>query len=61
MEFYKNLHRHFDNDMIYVGIVLHQFAQIYNRVMALDSCQNFISAQYLKNKSMEFYKILHIH
>ena len=40
---------HFDIDKINVGIVLHQFIQIPNRVMALYSCQNFILAQYLAN------------
>ena len=38
-----------------------QFLLIYNRVMALDSCRNFVSAQYLKNKLMEFDQILHMH
>ena len=33
-----------------------QFAQIFKRVMALDSHHNFISTQYLKNKLMEFDK-----
>ena len=28
--------------------------------MALDSCQNFVSTQYLKNEWMEFDKIWHI-
>ena len=39
---------------------MHQFVEIYYRVMALDSSQNFDSAQYLKNEWMEFKKILHI-
>ena len=45
------------------GIVMHPFLQIYNTVMDLCCCQNFISAQYmyLVNKSMEFDQILHMH
>ena len=38
---------------------MHQIIQIYNRVMSLDSSQNFISSQYLENEWMEFNKILH--
>ena len=38
-----------------------QFLQIYNRVMALVDCKNFVSAQYLVNESMEFDQILHMH
>ena len=33
---------------------MRQIVQIYNRFMALDLCQNFVSAQSLKNKLMEF-------
>ena len=33
----------------------------FHRVMALDWCLNFLSAQYLGNKLMEFDKILHMH
>ena len=29
--------------------------------MALDLCQNFVSAQYLENKLTEFYQILYVH
>ena len=44
-----------DIDKIYVGIAIkHQFSFIYNRVMALEWCQNFVSAQYLENELMEF-------
>ena len=39
-----------DIDKIQVGIVVCQIMQIYYKVMALDSCQNFVSAQYLKNE-----------
>ena len=38
---------------------MHQYSQIYNRVMALDYWQNFGSAENLVNASMEFDKILH--
>ena len=40
---------------------MRQFSQIYNRVMALDRCHNFISAQYLENKLLEIDHILHMH
>ena len=36
------------------------FLQICTRVMALDLCQNFVSAQYLANKSIEFHPILYM-
>ena len=39
-----------DIDKIGVGIGMCQIAQISNRLMALDHCQNFVSAQYLKNE-----------
>ena len=50
---------HFDLDKIKVGIVLRQYAHFYKRVMALDMCQNFIFAQYLKTECRELDKILH--
>ena len=34
--------------------------QIYKRVMALDSCENFVSAQYLKTEYKGFDRILQI-
>ena len=34
---------------------------IYNTVMALGYCQNYVSAPYLVNQSMEFDQILCIH
>ena len=33
----------------------------YNRVMALDYIQKFVSAQYLENELIEIEKKLHIH
>ena len=36
---------------------MRHFSQIYNRVMVIDYCQNFICAQYLKNEEMEFNQI----
>ena len=50
-----------DIDKIYVGIAKHQFSLIYNRVMVLEWCQNFVSVQYLENKFMEFDQVLHMH
>ena len=40
---------------------MRQLSQIYNRVIALDFRQNFISAQYLVKKLMEFDQILYMH
>ena len=37
-----------DIDKIHVGIVMHQFVEINNRVVSFESRQNFDSAQYLK-------------
>ena len=39
----------------------HYFLSIINRVMALDRCQNFVYAQYLVNKLMDFDQILYMH
>ena len=50
-----------DNDKILVGIVTCQLPQLYKRVMALDWCQNFVSAQYLEYKWLDFDQILHMH
>ena len=36
-------------DMIYIGIVTHNFLNIFSRVMALDLPRNLVSAQYLEN------------
>ena len=38
-----------------------QLLQIYNRGMALDYCQNFVSSQYLEKESMELDRILLMH
>ena len=35
---------------IYIGIVNSCFSQIYNRVMALDACQNLFFTQKLENE-----------
>ena len=40
---------------------MRRFSKIYNRVMALDYRQNFVSAQCIENKLMELDKILHMH
>ena len=37
-------------DKIYIGRVNHCFSQIFNRVTAVDSCQNLVFAQYLENE-----------
>ena len=38
---------------------MHKVTKIYSKAMALDSIQNFVSAQYLEKEWMEFYKIVH--
>ena len=38
-----------DTESILVGIVTHQFSQINNRIIAIDCCQNFVSAQYFED------------
>ena len=43
------------------GIVTRHFSHICIRVMALDLCQNFVSAQYLENKLTDFHQILYIY
>ena len=40
---------------------MRQILHIYNRVMALDLCQNFVSSQHLENELMEFDQVLHLH
>ena len=40
---------------------MHPFWQIYNTVMALGYCQNFVSAQFFVNELMEFDQILYMH
>ena len=40
---------------------MRQFSQIYNTVMVLGYRQNFVSAQYLGNKLMEFDQVLYMH
>ena len=60
MEFEQNL-QCIDLKHIYMGLVMHPFSQIYNRVKALGYHQNFIFAQYLVNQWMEFDQILHMH
>ena len=42
-----------DLNQILVGVVTRQFSQVKKRVMALDYRQNFVSAEYLLNASME--------
>ena len=41
------------------GIVTRQVLQIYDKDMALDYCQNFVSIQNLENEFMELDQILH--
>ena len=40
---------------------MRQILQVYNRVMVLVCCQNFVSAQYLVNELMEFDQFLRMH
>ena len=43
---------------IYVGIAIFHILLICNRVIALDGCKNFVSAQYLEDKRIEFHRNL---
>ena len=43
-----------------IGIVTHHFLNICSRVMALDLCRNFVSAQYLENYWTYFHQILYM-
>ena len=45
---------------IRLGIVTFHILHICTRVMALDLCQNFVSAQYLENQLIEFHQILYM-
>ena len=45
-------------DKMYIWMVEQYFSFIFNRVMALDWCWNFIYAQYLVDQLMDFDKIL---
>ena len=40
---------------------MHQYLLLYNTVIALGFCQNFVSAQYLVKELMEFDQFLHVH
>ena len=42
-------------------LVTHTFLHICTRVMTLDLHQNFIPAQYLENKLIDFHQILYMH
>ena len=42
--------KHIIINKIYFGIVKRHFLQIFNRVTALDLCQNLVFAQYLENE-----------
>ena len=39
-----------DIDKLWVGIVMHQLVQIYNRVMVFKSCYNVVTALFYKNE-----------
>ena len=58
-EFHKILHMHWY--WKHLDLDCFQFSQINNKVMTLDWCWNFVSAQYLWNKLMEFDQILQMH
>ena len=48
-----------DIDKIRIGIVMSIYSFL-KRIMALDLCQNFVPAQYIKNKRIGFDRILHM-
>ena len=45
----------------WLGLLPVIFRIFVTTVVALDSCQNFVSAQYLVNKWTEFHQILYMH
>ena len=54
IDFDQILHLCIAFDNISIEIVACQFLPIFKRIMALDFCLNFISAQYFENKCMNF-------
>ena len=52
-------------DKIKIGINMHNFSLICNRVMTFDLClnfiHNFVSPEYIENKWIEFDQILYMH
>ena len=48
-------------DMIYLGIVTHNFLNFCTRVMALDLRWNIVSAQFFENYWTYFHQILYMH
>ena len=56
-----NFRRCIDVDKIEIGIVTQRLSQLYNTVIALGYCQNFVSAQYLVQELMEFNQVMHMH
>ena len=44
-----------------LGLLPVIFLHICTRIMALDSHQNLVSAEYLENKLAEFHQILYMH
>ena len=42
-------------------IVTRYFGEFFNRVIALYLRQNFVYAQYLENRSVEFHQIIYMH
>ena len=47
-----------DIDKMQIWMIEQYFPFFFNRVMALDWCQNFVYAQYLVDQLMDFDKIL---
>ena len=52
---------HINIEKTKLGIVTHHFLQNFNRVMALDTRQNFVSAQYFENELTESDQNLYAH
>ena len=47
-----------DIDKLYIWMIEQYFSFIFNRIMALDWCWNFVYVQYLGDQLMDFDKIL---
>ena len=61
MEFDQNLVMHWYWQNLGLDCYATIVSQIYNRVMALNWCLKFVSAQYLENESMELDQVLYMH
>ena len=60
VEFHQILHMHL-YCKLYLGIITQHISDICTRALALDLCQNYVSAHYLEKKLTYFHKVLQMH